>query len=77
MIFILLLLLFMFYKCKKNVMYNNNKKNVQIKVVGTGSTNCQILSSFTLYESPVQGLSRHIALLGGFPYRKNDIKIKR
>ena len=57
-------------------MYYINKKNVQIKVVGTGSTNCQILSSFTLYESPVQGLSRHIALLGFFPYRQNDIKIK-
>ena len=63
----IVILLFMFYKCKKNVMYNNDKKNVQIKVVGTGSTNCQILSSFTLYESPVQGLSHHIALLGGFP----------
>ena len=53
------------------------QKNVQIKVVGTGLTICPILSSFTLYEFPVQGLSRHIALLGGFPYRKNDIKIKR
>ena len=62
---------------QQNVMYNNNKKKFHIKMVGTGSTNCQILSSFTLYESPVQGLSRHIALLGGFPYRKNDIKIKR
>ena len=62
---------------QENVMYNNNNKKFQIKMVGTGSTNCQILSSFTLYESPVQGLSRHIALLGGFSYRKNDIKIKR
>ena len=52
------------------------QQNVQIKVVGTGLTICPILSSFTLYESPVQGLSSHIALLGGFPYRKNDIKIK-
>ena len=55
---------------QENVMYKNNKKKFQIKMVGTGSTNCQILSSSTLYESPVQGLSRHIALLG-------DIKIKR
>ena len=55
----------------------HQQKNVQIKVVGTGSTICPILSSFTLYESPVQGLSSHIALLGGFPYRKNDIKINR
>ena len=62
---------------QENVMCNNNNKKFQIKMVGTGSTNCQILSSSTLYESPVQGLSRHIALLGGFPYRKNDIKIKR
>ena len=63
---------------QENVMYNNNNKKFQIKMVGTGSTNCQILSSSTLYESPVQGLSRHIiALLGGFPYRKNDIKINR
>ena len=62
---------------QQNVMYNNNKKKFQIKMVGTGSTNCEILSTFTLYESPVQGLSRHIALLGSFPYRKNDIKIKR
>ena len=62
---------------QENVMYNNNKKKFQIKMVGTESTNCQILSSSTLYESPVQGLSGHIALLGGFPYRKNDIKIKR
>ena len=54
------------------------QQNVHIKVVGTGSTICPILSSFTLYESPaVQGLSSHIALLGGFPCRKNDIKIKR
>ena len=59
------------------VIYNNNKKKFQIKMVGTGSTNCQIQSSSTLYESPVQGFSRHIALLGGFPYRKNDIKINR
>ena len=59
------------------LMYNNNKQKIQIKMVGTGSTNCQILSSSTLYESPVQGLSRHIALLGGFPYRKNNIKINR
>ena len=43
------------------------QKNVQIKVVGTGSTICPILSSFTLYESPVQGLSSHIALLGMVP----------
>ena len=62
---------------QENVMHNNNKKKFQIKMVGTGSINSQILSSSTLYESPVQGLSRHIALLGGFPYRKNDIKIKR
>ena len=62
---------------QENVMYNNNKKKFQIKMVGTGSTNCQILSSSTLYESLVQGLSRHISLPGGFPYRKNDIKIKR
>ena len=62
---------------QENVMCNNNNKKFQIKMVGTGSTNCQILSSSTLYESPVQGLSRHIVLLGGFPYRKNDIKIKR
>ena len=40
---------------------NNNKKNVQIKLVGKGSKICPILSSFTLYESPVQGLSSHIA----------------
>ena len=32
---------------------------------------------FYIIESPVQGLSHHIALLGGFPYRKNDIKINR
>ena len=62
---------------QENVMYNNNKKKFQIKMVGTGSTNCQILSSSTLYESPVQGLSCHIALLGVFTYRKNDIKINR
>ena len=62
---------------QENVMYNNNNKKFQIKMVVTGSTNCQILSSSTLYESPFQGLSRHIALLGVFPYRKNDIKIKR
>ena len=40
---------------------NNNKKNVQIKVVGKWSKICPILSSFTLYESPVQGLSSRIA----------------
>ena len=40
---------------------NNNNKNVQIKVVGKGSKICPILSRFTLYESPVQGLSSHIA----------------
>ena len=40
---------------------NNKKKNVQIKVVGKGSKICPILSSFTLYESPVQGLSSPIA----------------
>ena len=62
---------------QENVMYNNNKKKFQIKMVGTGSTNCQILSSSTLYESPVQRLSHHIALLGGFPYRKKYIKINR
>ena len=62
---------------QENVIYNNNNKKNQKKMVGTGSTNCQILSSSTLYESPVQGLSRHIALLGVFPYRKNGIKIKR
>ena len=65
MICILLLLFFMFMQ--ENVMYNNNKKKFQIKMVGTGSTNCQILSSSTFYESPVQGLSRHIASLGVFP----------
>ena len=59
---------------QENVMYINNKKKFQIKMVGTESTNCQILSSSTLYESPVQ---RHIAFLGGFPYCKNDIKINR
>ena len=49
------------------------QKNVQIKVVGTGSKICPILSSFTLYESPVQGLSSHIALLGVFPYTERTI----
>ena len=43
---------------QENVMYNNNNKKFQIKMVGTGSTNCQIQSSFTLYESPVQGLGK-------------------
>ena len=55
----------------------HQQKNVHIKVVGTVSTICPILSSSTLYESPVQGLSSHIALLGGFPYRKNDTNINR
>ena len=51
------------------VIYNNNKKKFQIKMVGTGSTNCQIQSSSTLYESPVQGLSRH-SVARGFSLQK-------
>ena len=56
------------------------QKYVQIKEsgwYGVDNLSNSIEFNYTLYESPVQGLSRHTALLGDFPYRKNDIKIKR
>ena len=61
---------------QENVMYNNNKKKFQIKTVGTGSTNCQILSSSTLIMNLLfKGFL--VIVARGFPYRKNDIKINR